>query len=150
MARTKASPHKRRPERNGSKSRSVSRKKTKDTRSLNQKACDCVRKVRTSFVVRSLSRVLDESKPKARKALATGKRSLFSKEKRRNLMSAPYGICTKSVYGSRSRKGPGRYNCKDYDKSRWTLEALRALLFVKDKPYKEEDSKATLLKKLEE
>ena len=131
-------------------SRSVSHKapkpKKEDGRTLEQKACDCVRKVRKSFVVRSLSKVL-KSKAKGEQALATNKRVL-SLPKRKSLRSAPYGICTKSVYGTRGRKGPGRYSCKTYDRKRWTVDGLRALLYLKDVPYKESDSKDDLLKKL--
>ena len=148
MARTKAKAQSRRRKR---RSRSISSKTSESTnqdgRTLEQKACDCVRKVRTSVVIRSLTRVL-KSKNKSKKALATNSRAL-SLKKRKSLRSAPYGICTKSVYGTRNRKGPGRYNCKTYDRKRWTVDGLRALLYLKDIPYKEKDSKNVLLEKLQ-
>jgi hypothetical protein len=142
MARTKGGPRR--------KSRSISKAKdaeVKDNRTLGEKACDCVRKVRENFVLRSLSHVL-KSKEHGKRALASNSDVLTLKE-RKALRGAPYGICTKSVYNTRSKKGPGRYDCKKYDRTRWTLGGLRALLYLKDVPYRESDTKKDLIMKLE-
>lgn len=131
-------------------------------RSLKNKGCDCVRKVRKSILLKQLHKKLSKKHTNRHKttsnsrdyhsmasmALSKGKSRILKGIERKQLLQAPYGICTKSVFNTKQLKGPGKYNCKEYDKNRWTIDEIKAYLYLKNIQYTDTETKRELLSKI--
>lgn len=86
--------------------------KTKKLTEIEKKYCSCLMKVLNNISI-----------PNTRKVKKNNKKKNSKKNKRK---TGPYGICTKSVYGSRNIVRNKVVNCKEYyDFSKYPVKLLK-------------------------